>query len=151
MYSGLVWKKSKEHFGKWLSQKYLNFHRDEGRSSFAGRRLLPIGINQAVCVNITGLSCSRMNAQRDASRGGFFIFTSPLWQRWLVVTLIKVGARHTSRYMYSVTDLYLKQGTDHYKIKQSLVQNVQTRVVYGLVLRNIRRPFLFLVWFFNYQ
>ena len=99
-----------------------------------------------MCVNLTGLSCSRMNAERDASREGFFIFTSPPWQGWLVVTLIKVGARRTSRYMYTVTDLYVKQGTaDRYKIKQSLIQNVEIRVVYGLVLRNIRRSFLFLI------
>ena len=70
-----------------------------------------------MCVNITGLSCSRMNAERDASREGFFIFTSPPWQGWLVVTLIKVGARQTSR--YTVTDLHvdLKKETDHYEIK----------------------------------
>ena len=86
-----------------------------------------------------------MNAERDASREGFFIITSPPWQGWLAVMLIKVGARQTSRYMYTVTDLDIKKGTDHYKIKQSLIQNIEIRVVYGLALRIIRRPFLFLV------
>ena len=81
-----------------------------------------------MCVKITGLSCSRMNAEQDASREGFFIFTSPPWQGWLVVTLIKVGANQTSRY----TVICIKKQAIS-RIKQASIQNVEIRGVDGIV------------------